>query len=129
MPASDALLAPLAAEPRALRREGIFALWLAVRAAEDLLVPDPPPPAALKRRLRDLTERAEHQGLPAPIRRALPAAVALLRQATPESALLALSQLVAPAADALGAETGALMGEIALAARRGRGSRTPAGRG
>jgi hypothetical protein len=65
---------------------------------------------ALEQRLSSLT-------MPPPLRRALVAAVSQLREARPEVAAQVLSQLVAPARDAGGAEAG---DAIALAAREAR---------
>lgn len=100
-----AILALMAATGRGPRREGLFALWLMLRVAEDQADgtfaerPQRRRVVALERRLTSLA-------LPAPLRRGLLAALADLRTGTADAATLALSRLAAPARDSLGSEAG-----------------------
>jgi hypothetical protein len=100
------LLALLPRTARGPRREGVFALWLTVRVATDLLLDPPLPERALRRRIAALEHRLSSLTMPPPLRRALHAALGQLREPTPEQALLVLGQLVAPARDAVGPEAG-----------------------
>ena len=58
--------------------------------------------------------------MPPPLRRALAAAISQLKEARPETAAQVLSQLVAPAREAGGAEAGDALAQAARAARAGR---------
>jgi hypothetical protein len=104
---------------RGSRRDGVFALWLTVRVALDLGLAPPLPDRAHRRRVSALERRLASLTLPAPLRRALTAATAQLHLGEAPAAALALTQLVAPARDTLGAEAG---DAIALAARVARTS-------
>jgi hypothetical protein len=115
-PAATALLQLLPRTGRGPRREGIFALWLTVRVAQDL-VRDPPAERAHRRRLQALEHRLSSLTLPPPLRRALAAAMSQLRDARPETAVQVLSQLVAPARESGGAEAGEALSHAARAAR------------
>jgi hypothetical protein len=110
------LLALLPQTGRGPRREGIFALWLTLRVAQDL-VREPPAERAHRRRLQALEQRLSSLTLPPPLRRALAAAISQLRDARSDTAVQVLSQLVAPAREAGGAEAG---DAVAYAARAGR---------
>ncbi|HEU4699630.1 MAG TPA: hypothetical protein VFS40_10645 [Gemmatimonadales bacterium] len=118
--AALALLHLLPRAARGPRREGVFALWLTVRVATDLLEGAPPAPGeerrrgAPRRRLLALEQRLSSLTLPPPLRRALTAAIAQLRDPRPDTVALVLGQLVAPARDTVGAEAGEA---LALAAR------------
>ncbi|MEO8088665.1 MAG: hypothetical protein ABI703_00030 [Gemmatimonadales bacterium] len=116
-PAESALLALLPQVGRGPKRGGIFALWLTVRVAQDLLLDPPPPERAHRRRVQALERRLSSLTMPPPLRRALGAAVSQLREVRPETAAQVLSQLVAPARETGGAEAG---DAVALAARRAR---------
>ncbi len=113
-PAVVALADLLPRTARGPRRDGVFALWLSVRVALDLGLIPPLPDRAHRRRVSALERRLASLTLPAPIRRALTAAVAQLHQGDAPAAALALTQLVAPVRDTLGPEVG---DAIALAAR------------
>ena len=115
-PASIALLQLLPQTGRGPRREGIFALWLTVRVAQDL-VREPPPERAHRRRLQALEHRLSSLTLPPPLRRALAAAISQLRDARPETGAVVLSQLVAPARESGGSEAGDAVAQAARAAR------------
>ena len=116
-PAATALLGILPRAARGPRREGVFALWLTVRVAQDLLRDPPPAERAHRRRLQALEQRLTSLTLPPPLRRALAAAMSQLREARPETAAQVLSQVVAPARDSAGTEAGDALAQAARAAR------------
>ena len=116
-PAASALLALLTQVGRGPKRGGIFALWLTVRVAQDLLLDPPPAERAQRRRVQALERRLSSLTMPPPLRRALSAAVSQLREVRPETAAQVLSQLVAPARETGGTEAGEA---VALAARQAR---------
>jgi hypothetical protein len=103
-PAEERLVTLIAEAARGPQREGLFALWLVVRAAEALLPPSPVSAKNHRRRLQALESRLASLALPAPLRRALSAARQHLETATPHAAALVLSQLTAPAREVLGSE-------------------------
>lgn len=103
-PAEERLVTLIAEAARGPQREGLFALWLVVRAAEALLPPAPVSAKNHRRRLQALETRLGSLALPPPLRRALSAARQHLETATPHAAALVLSQLTAPARDVLGTE-------------------------
>ena len=115
-PAATALLQLLPRTGRGPRREGIFALWLTLRVAQDL-VRDPPAERAHRRRLQALEQRLSSLTLPPPLRRALAAAISQLRDGRAETAVQVLSQLVAPARESGGTEAGDAVAQAARAAR------------
>jgi hypothetical protein len=116
-PAEERLIALVAATGRGPTRNGLFALWLVVRAAEGLLPPRPLSRKNHRRRLQALEARLASLALPAPLKRAVTAARDHLEPGTPAAAVLVLSQLVAPARDVLGAEAGDAVVVAARAAR------------
>jgi len=116
-PAEERLVVLIAEAARGPRREGLFALWLVVRAAEALLPPAPVSAKNHRRRLQAIESRLGSLALPAPLRRALAAARQHLESATPNAAALVLSQLTAPAREVLGAEAG---DAVTVAARTAR---------
>jgi hypothetical protein len=116
-PAATALLGLLPTTARGPRREGIFALWLTVRVAQDLLLEVPPSERAHRRRLQALEHRLSSLTIAPSLRRALAGAISQLREPRPETAAQVLSQLVAPAGDAGGAEAGEALAQAARAAR------------
>ncbi len=116
-PAATALLQVLPQTARGPRREGIFALWLTVRVAQDLLRDPPPPDRAHRRRLQALEHRLSSLTIPPPLRRALVAALHQLKEGRAETAAQVLSQLVAPAREAGGAEAGDALAQAARVAR------------
>lgn len=103
-PAEERLVTLLAESVRGPQREGLFALWLVVRAAEALLPPSPVSAKNHRRRLQAIESRLGSLALPGPLKRALAAARQHLEIATPNAAALVLSQLTAPAREVLGAE-------------------------
>jgi hypothetical protein len=114
--ASSALLTLMPQTGRGPKREGIFALWLTLRVAQDL-VREPPAEGAHRRRLQALEHRLSSLTLPPPLRRALAAAISQLRDARSETAVQVLSQLVAPARETGGPEAGDALAQAARAAR------------
>jgi len=116
-PAATALLTLLPQTARGPRREGLFALWLTVRVAQDLLRDPPIAERAHRRRLQSLEHRLSSLTVPPPLRRALSAALSQLREVGPDTAAQVLSQLVAPARDAGGPEAGDALAQAARAAR------------
>lgn len=117
-PAELILLALLERSARGPKREGMFALWLTIRVAEGMMEnpADGPGERGHRRRTTALEARLSSLVLPAPLRRALTAAVATLRDATPDAARLALTQLVAPVKDTLGMEAANAVRDAARAA-------------
>lgn len=116
-PAATALLSALPQTARGPRREGIFALWLTVRVAQDLLRDPPPADRAHRRRLQALEHRLSSLTMPPPLRRALTAAISQLEETRPETAAQVLSQLVAPAREAGGTDAGEALAQAARSAR------------
>ena len=116
-PAACTLLSLLPQTGRGPKRGGIFALWLTLRVAQDLLLDPPPLERSHRRRVQALEQRLSSLTMPPPLRRALAAAVSQLREGKPETAAQVLSQLVAPAREAGGVEAG---DAIALAAKEAR---------
>jgi hypothetical protein len=115
--AEERLVGLIAEAPRGPKRDGLFALWLVVRAAEAVLPPAPVSAKNHRRRLQALETRLGSLALPAPLKRALAAARHHLDAATPGAAAVVLSQLVAPARDVLGSEAADAVGVAARAAR------------
>jgi hypothetical protein len=116
-PPAVTLLTLLSESVRGPKREGIFALWLTLRVAQDLLLEPPPLERAHRRRVQALEQRLSSLTVPPPLRRALTAAVSQLREARPESVAQVLSQLVAPARESGGAVAGEALTLAARAAR------------
>lgn len=119
----ERLVALAAAETRGPRRDGLFALWLVVRAAEGVLPPEPVSPAAHRRRVQAIRTRVGALALPAPLKRALSAACHHLEPATPAAAVVVLRQLIAPARDVLGTDAAEAVNHAARAARARRAVR------
>ncbi|HEY2806217.1 MAG TPA: hypothetical protein VGI92_10215 [Gemmatimonadales bacterium] len=100
LPAADAAFATALAEsPRGPDRDGVFALWLVVRAALGT-APPATEPAHHADRLAALGVRLRSLNAPAPLRRALTAATSDLQSRKGGSAVV-LSHLVAPTAECL----------------------------
>ena len=115
--AEERLESLIAEAARGPRREGLFALWLVVRAAEALLPPAPLSAKNHRRRLQALETRLGGLAIPAPLKRALVAARQHLETATADAAAMVLGQLTAPARDVLGAEAADAVAVAARAAR------------
>ena len=115
-PGGAALVELMGETPRGPRREGVFALWLTLRVAEDLLLAPPQADRAVKRRVAALERRLSSLSLPAPLRRALVAALAELNEPRREKAAPVLQLLVAPAREALGSDAAEILGRAARSA-------------
>lgn len=116
-PDTDTLLRLTAEMVRGPRRDGCFALWLLVRVAEDLLLAAPEGDRTHRRRVQALEQRCSSLTLPAPLRRALTAALLTLRDATPEAVRLAAGQLAPPARETLGPGAAEVLESVARKAR------------
>ncbi len=122
------LIALLELERRAERgpvREGLFALWLVVRAALDMGSADPSGTRTDQLRATLLRQRLAPLAVSRPLARGLTAALSHLGQAGADAPRIALTQLVAPARDAIGpdaadavAQAARLVFERRSAARR-----------
>ena len=115
--AADTLLDLLPQTGRGPKRGGIFALWLTLRVAQDLLLEPAPQERAHRRRVQALERRLSSLTMPPPLRRALVSAVTQLRDSRPEVLPQILSQLVAPAREAGGGEAGDAVARAAKEAR------------
>lgn len=107
-------------------REGAFALWLTARVALDIGLGQPEADKARRRRLALLRRRLAPLAIARPLARGLTTALSHLDDATPTAARIALSQLVAPAKDALGADAADALASAArmIHERRGTGPAT-----
>jgi len=114
--ADVAFATALAESPRGPDRDGVFALWLVVRAA---LGAAPPltPAARHADRLRALATRIRSLNAPAPLRRALNAATTDLLVARGAGPAVVLSHLVAPTSECLGKRLADAVSAAARAAR------------
>jgi hypothetical protein len=114
--ADDAFARALADSARGPQRDGVFALWLVVRAA---LTSAPSAPAAPRQadRLRALASRLRSLNTPAPLRRSLSAALADLGAPRAAAPAVVLTQLAAPAAECLGRQAAEAVQAAARAAR------------
>lgn len=116
-PAATALLSLISQTGRGPKRGGLFALWLTLRVAQDLLLDPPLLERSHRRRVQALERRLSSLTMPPPLRRALAAAVSQLRDARPEAVAQVLSQLEAPARETEGAEAAEA---LALAVKQAR---------
>lgn len=117
-PAALALVQLLPRTGRGPKREGIYALWLTLRIAQDLRLDPPLSDRAARRRLTALESRLSSLTLPPPLRRALTAALLQLKQDGADAVPVVLSTLVAPARDSAGADAGEAIQHAARAARQ-----------
>ena len=121
--ADDSFAKALADTARGPQRDGVFALWLVVRAA--LSAAPPATPAGRQAdRLRALAVRIRSLNAPAPLRRSLAAAIADLGGGgggtpRPVAASVVLASLAAPAAECLGRGVADAVQAAARAARPG----------
>lgn len=111
--AFDRLLALQEEFERGPKREGAFAIWLLARFAHDLGTAGIDTDRAERRRLALLDRRLAPLAVPRALGRGLIAALGHLQEGTPTAARIALSQLVAPAREALGHEAGEALAIIA----------------
>jgi hypothetical protein len=103
---------------RGPRREGIYALWLLLRVAQDLLLEPPLGERAVRRRLASLEARFSSLTIPPPLRRALAAALLQLREGGSRAVPAVLSNLVAPARETTGAEAAEAIQRASRGARQ-----------
>jgi hypothetical protein len=99
---------------RGPKREGVFALWLATRLALMIAESQPGDAKLHRRQLALLRHRLSQLAIPRPLSRGLTTALAHLDDVSPTAARIALTQLVAPARDALGPDAAEA---VAVAAR------------
>ena len=116
--ADDSFAKALADSARGPQRDGVFALWLVVRAAL-AAAPPAPPPARHADRLRALAARIRSLNAPAPLRRSLVAAIADLGAPRAAVAATVLASLASPAAECLGRTAADAVQAAARAARPG----------
>ena len=116
-PAALELISLMARSVRGPRREGLFALWLTLRVAQDLQLDPPLGERALRRRLAALESRLSSLTIPSPLRRALASALVQLQDAPPETVPGILNGLVAPARDGAGVEAADAVRKAERAAR------------
>jgi hypothetical protein len=116
---STALLHALASTERGARRDGVFAIWLLVRAAGDLADEPGWPERAHRRRLQALERRMTSLNLSPLLRRALGAALAQLRELEDGNVASALAPLVAPVRETVGSEAAEAVRRV-VAGLRGR---------
>ncbi len=116
-PAEASLIQVLGATSRGPKRNGLFALWLVVRACAGLLPPDALSARAHRRRLESLIRRLSSLSLHPALRRLLVTCVRNLNAATPAAAAEALDQLAASVNDHLGPEAAAALLAASHAAR------------
>ncbi len=114
--ADDSFAKALADSARGPQRDGVFALWLVVRAAL-AVAPPAAAPARQADRLRALAARIRSLNAPAPLRRSLTAAIADLGAPRGVPAGVVLTQLAAPAAECLGRPAAEAVQAAARAAR------------
>jgi hypothetical protein len=121
-PAQVELVSLLPHTGRGPRREAVYALWLVLRVAQDLMLQPPIADRALRRRMGALEARLSSLTLPPPLRRALTAALPQLREGGAAAVPVVLATLVAPARETVGHEAGDAIQRAARAARQGAGS-------
>ena len=119
--ALDALLELQERLQRGPKREGAFALWLVARVAWEVGAEGEDADRADRRRIALLEKRLAPLAVPRPLARGLATALGHLHDGTAAAARIALSQLVAPAREAIGPEAGEA---IALLARDLHGARS-----
>ena len=103
---------------RGPKREGLYALWLTLRVAQDMLLDPPLPERAMRRRLAALEHRLTSLTVPPPLRRALHAALVHLRDDGVPAVALVLTALVAPVRETIGAEAADAIQRAGRAARQ-----------
>ncbi len=117
-PAALELIALLPRTARGPKRDGIYALWLTLRVAQDLLLDPPLPERMHRKRLTALEARLSSLTLPGPLRRALGASLQHLKEAAAETVPQVLSHLVAPARESAGTEAAEALARAARAMKQ-----------
>jgi hypothetical protein len=117
LPSADAIFATaLQDSARGPDRDGVFALWLVVRAALGA-APPAHPPGRHAERLKAVAARLKSLNPPGPLRRSLAAAIADLAPGRATAPSVVLQHLVAPAAECLGRPVADAVAAAARAAR------------
>jgi hypothetical protein len=116
---SAALLHALASTERGARRDGVFAIWLLVRAAGDMADEPGWPERSHRRRLQALERRLTSLNLPPALRRALGTALDQLRELEDDHIATALAALVGPVRESVGSEAAEAVRRV-VAGLRGR---------
>lgn len=111
--ALGALLRAQDALPRGPKREGVFALWLFARVAVDIGESATGMDRADRKRSLLLGKRLAPLAVPRPLGRGLASALTILETGTPQSARIALSQLVAPARESIDPDVGEALALLA----------------
>lgn len=111
------LVDAMAASGRGPKQNGLFALWLVVRLCDGFLPPDPSKPSGQRKRIHNVERRLSSLSLPAPLRRALVAAIRELEHGGARSVDVALHQLVAPARETVGGAAAEALAQARRAAR------------
>ncbi len=119
--ALDVLLSLMERFERGPKREGAFALWLVARVAVDVGQAEGELDRGGRKRLSLLDRRLAPLAVPRPLARGLATALSHLQEGTPTAARIALSQLVAPAREALAPEAGEAIAVLAKALHERRG--------
>ena len=114
---SRALLKALSTVERGPRRDGTFAVWLTIRVATDLVHEPAWGERAHRKRLQSLEGRFTSLSLPPALRRAFTATLSQLRPLSAEATGMALTQLVAPVRESLGAEAADAVRRVAVSLR------------
>ena len=117
-PAALELIALLPRTGRGPKRDGIYALWLTLRVAQDIVLDPPLPERMQRKRLAALEARFSSLTLPGPLRRALGACLQHLKDAPAETVPQLLSHLVAPARESAGAEAAYALSRAARAVKQ-----------
>ncbi|GIW51885.1 MAG: hypothetical protein KatS3mg081_1240 [Gemmatimonadales bacterium] len=115
--AEEELIEHLAASARGPRQNGLFAVWLFLRACDGALPPDPLKPRTHRKRVEALERRLSSLALPPPLKRAFALALRELAEGTPSAAVVALKHLAAPARETLGPKIGEVLERAATRAR------------
>lgn len=117
--AENRLIQMLQLAVRGPKRNGLFALWLFLRACEGALPPDPLSGRAHRRRLESLERRLSSLSLQPSLRRALAGSMTELSEGTGDAAVAALKLLIGPVRETIGDQAG---DAITLAARIAKGT-------
>ncbi len=116
-PATRGLIDLMRSAPRGPRRDGLFALWLAVHVAEDLGLATGTAERAYRRRVALLEKRISSLALPLALNRGLARMIEGLKNAPAGPAGLLLSGLVGPVREAVGTDAADLVQKAARSLR------------
>lgn len=116
-PQEQTLAEQLVGCARGPKRNGLFAVWLLIRACGDRYPPDLVSEIAHRRRLQSLERRLSSLSLPPPLRRALLGSIRELRGGAGNAEAVALQQLVAPVRETVGPAAAQALADAAAAAR------------